>query len=100
MDIVRSVNLLLKRNKDNDTEKEDIKYSGFDICWPDGSPTQVNFGRFCQVGIRTIFGKTPFLDQDYEVVFQFRPVEKDDPSPIFPKPINAIFMKKFYHKLG
>ncbi len=81
---MRLLTVLLRRNKSQDGEKDykegkKITYTGFDICWPDGSPTQVSFARFCKLGTRAIFGKQIPEDKDYLVDFIFKPVSKDDP---------------------
>lgn len=52
----RKIDLLLRRNSSNDSTTGDVKYTGFDICWEDGQPVQMNLARLCGVGVSQIFG--------------------------------------------
>jgi hypothetical protein len=94
----RTITALLRRNKSHDGQKDykdnkKITYTGFDICWPDGSPTNVNFARFCKIGIRSIFGRTPPQDKDYLVTLSLTPLPSLPPQP-HPR---ILFLKKQGH---
>lgn len=50
----RWLTVLFRRNPEHDDQCDRIRYEGYHICWPDGEPVSLGFGRFCQQGTRLL----------------------------------------------
>ncbi len=89
----RKVEVLLRRNGHNDSVGEGICYKGFDICWDENQMVDVKFGRFCKIGMRTIFGRQMPLGDSFWVQFHFVPRnDRLDPRPRLPWPVKSLRM--------
>lgn len=71
----RKIDVLLRRNTRNDGTSEDATYTGFDICWEDGQPAQLNLARLCGIAVRQIFGNQIPDPGSHRVQFHLVPVE-------------------------
>jgi hypothetical protein len=71
----RKIDVLLRRNSQNDGTSEDATYSGFDICWEDGQPAQVNLTRLCGIAVHQIFGDRAPHAGSFRVQFYLVPVD-------------------------
>lgn len=80
----------LKRNSQIDHTKDNIKYSGFHMCWPDGQPIDVGFTHFCKIGLRAIFGKTALEDCCVKLIF--KPITSRDEN--LPRLVKRFYIKK------
>jgi len=70
----RKIDVLLRRNTHNDSTSKDAEYTGFDICWEDGQPAQVNMARLCGIAIRQIFGDQIPPAGSYRVQYYLVPI--------------------------
>jgi hypothetical protein len=57
---------MLQRRRERDASNETIRYTGYDIYWPDGRPVSVGLERFCQHGTRLLVGR--FCDAESTLV--------------------------------
>ena len=73
----RRLDVLLRRNLNNDSSTKDTSYAGFDFCWENGVLVQVNLLRLCGIGVRLVFGKQVPSKGSFQVQFHLVPV--DDP---------------------
>lgn len=73
----RRIDILLRRNALNDGASDDAQYTGFDICWEDGRPAQINLARLCGIAVRQIFGNQNPCAGSYLVHYFLVPI--DDP---------------------
>ena len=71
----RRIDVLLRRNARNDAASEDATYTGFDICWEDGQPAQLNLSRLCGIAVRQIFGDQVPDSGSHRAQFHLVPVE-------------------------
>jgi hypothetical protein len=95
----RNLDVLLRRNSLNDGSSEDATYTGFDICWEDGQPAQVNLSRMCGIAIRQIFGDQVPHAGSYRVQFFLVPV--DDPcSPRLAVPRSLKPRRVYFERQG
>lgn len=53
----RILTLLFERDTSVDHEKGTIQYSGFRFYWPNGQPVRTALDKFCQRGVRFLFGR-------------------------------------------
>lgn len=72
----RKIDVLLRRNTRNDGTAGAVSYTGFDICWEDGQPAQVNLSRLCGIAIHQIFGDRIPQADSFRVQFHRVPVDK------------------------
>jgi hypothetical protein len=71
----RKIDVLLRRNSRNDDTSEDATYTGFDICWENGQPAQVNLARLCGIAVHQIFHNQIPHEGSFHVQFYLVPVE-------------------------
>lgn len=72
---------LFQRNQTNDHTNGKVRYSGFDVYWPDGSPVEAVLEKLCQHGVRTILGRRAVGDLQL-VELMIRPLsDRDAPLP-------------------
>lgn len=71
----RKIDVLLRRNSRNDDTSEDAAYTGFDICWENGQPAQVNLARLCGIAVHQIFHNQIPHEGSFHVQFYLVPVE-------------------------
>jgi hypothetical protein len=53
----RSIVIRLTRNRSVDHTSGAVSYTGFHFYWPDGRPIQTGLDKFCQRGVRLLFGR-------------------------------------------
>lgn len=88
----RSLTVLFERNTSSDEESGRVRYSGYDIYWPDGSPVTLGLNRFCQFGARTLFGRKGVASSLLNLYLI--PIESlESPLPKLPRGVRS---RRFY----
>jgi hypothetical protein len=50
----RTLTVLFRRDPSRDRQSENIRYEGYQVCWPDGRPVAVGLDAFCTHGQRLL----------------------------------------------
>ena len=50
----RSLTVLFRRDPSRDRQSEQIRFAGYQVCWPDGRPVAVGLDAFCTHGLRLL----------------------------------------------
>lgn len=82
----RSLTLCFVRNSVEDEETDRIRFSGYDILWPDGQRVDVGLSRFCQFGVRTLFGRRSAA-RNLVTIHMLPLLDREAPLPKLPRGI-------------
>jgi hypothetical protein len=74
----RHLFLRLVRNPEQDAQKQDIQYSGFNFYWPDGRAIQTGLNKFCHRGVATMLGKNTVIPEVALLKLTLLPVDRPD----------------------
>ncbi len=83
-----ALTLRFVRNSSDDKQEDQIQFSGYDIFWPNGMRVNLSVSRFCQFGVRALFGrKGP--ENSLLTMYLIPLAERDFPLPKLPRGIRA-----------
>jgi hypothetical protein len=95
----RKIDVLLRRNTSNDHATEGARYTGFDICWEDGLPAQVNLARLCGIGVRQVFGDQVPQVGSFRVQYYLIPID-DRSAPRLAVPRSLKPRRVYFERQG
>ncbi len=75
----RSLTILFRRDPTQDGQRDNTRYEGYKVCWPDGRPVSVGINAFCKYGQRLLgLGKHLAGTHERLIKLLFLPLEGRD----------------------